>query len=806
MTQPGGGDLTLTTSLHGMAPDARRGIVRVHPAVLTALGARPWDVLRLQGAHLTGALVALAPEDAPRLDLACDELLLANLGLVNERPVQVRRMESYVAQQVVLTGAPELVGAVAPETLRLALLGKVVTRGDSVSLLPQDLALPDGFSAAQQDQARRALAIQVGPMWTSLVLRVVDGPEEPGIVTTESNVAWADGPSSGGSTAPRGVRLAPLPAAPTSRLGVWVPGAQSATPPSPATMRPSLGTPAMGDIPVTVTAAPAAEAPPAEDLPGLETQSASLTEWLDVDFHRSDLLRRLGAVPQTGVLLGGPAGSGKVSMVRRIAGNLGAGIVQVWCPALAAADPQVAASRLRQAMTQAKERPPCVVLLEDIEAIWPRGDMAPLKSLLQEEIRAAVATQGVAVVCTTSSPELVDPAIRHPGLLDHELSVALPDRATRRRLLDVIMRPLALDPDVHLDDVAARTPGFVAADLAHLGREAALAAAMRLGAPKPAVHETPPPATSDLTVKAVGDAPTTITMADLLSALERVRPTSMAESSLQIAHLTLDDVGDMVEVKQALTEAVLWPLQYPDTFSRLGIDPPRGLLLYGPPGCGKTYLVRAVAGSGEANVISVKGAELLSKWVGDSEAAVRELFRRARQAAPTLIFLDEVDALAPIRGGGSDSGVTDRVVASLLTELDGLASLRDVVVVGATNRPDRIDPALLRPGRLERMVFVPPPDAEARAAILRASSRKVPLDKDVDLDELAATTEGYSSADLSALVREAALTAMRASMSAGTVTAADMAAARRTVRPSLDPAQVAALAAFADEQAARVTP
>jgi transitional endoplasmic reticulum ATPase len=257
----------------------------------------------------------------------------------------------------------------------------------------------------------------------------------------------------------------------------------------------------------------------------------------------------------------------------------------------------------------------------------------------------------------------------------------------------------------------------------------------------------------------------------------------------------------MAEVKQTLTESVLWPLTYPDTFARLGVQPPRGVLLYGPPGCGKTYLVKAIAGTGKANVLSVKGAELLNKWVGESERAVRELFRRAREAAPTLVFLDEVDALAPTRGQSTDGGTTDRVVAALLTELDGVESLRNVVVIGATNRPDLIDPALLRPGRLERLVFVPPPDAQARAAILRASAKSVPLDSAVDLDELGAELEGFSAADCAALIRESALSAMRQSLDASTVTAEHVATARKRVRASLDPVQVSWLEAYASTHA-----
>ena len=293
----------------------------------------------------------------------------------------------------------------------------------------------------------------------------------------------------------------------------------------------------------------------------------------------------------------------------------------------------------------------------------------------------------------------------------------------------------------------------------------------------------------------------TLRLADLQGALEVIRPVSRGDSpDVSLGSITLDDVGDMVETKQALTETVLWPLQHPDTFTRLGVEPPRGVLLFGPPGCGKTFVVRALAASGRLSVHTVKGAELMDKWVGASEKAVRDLFARARESAPSLIFLDEVDALAPRRGQSTDSGVTDRVVASLLTELDGVEPLSDVVVLGATNRPDLIDPALLRPGRLERLVFVPPPDAAARGDILRASGKNVPLADDIVIDDLAADLDGYSAADCSALLREAALSAMRRDIDAATVTADDIAAARERVRPSLDAEQVENLRAYADRR------
>ena len=387
----------------------------------------------------------------------------------------------------------------------------------------------------------------------------------------------------------------------------------------------------------------------------------------------------------------------------------------------------------------------------------------------------------MALICTSSAPENLDQRLRDPDLCDRELSIGLPDNKIRRGLLGALLESVPTGT-IDLGAISARTPGFVAADLAALTREAALRAAAR---------------------SARDGEPPTLIEADLLGALEVIRPVSRSASpEVAVGSLTLDEVGDMVETKQALTEAVLWPLQHPDTFTRLGVDPPRGVLLYGPPGCGKTFVVRALAASGQLSVHSVKGAELMDKWVGSSEKAVRDLFDRARESAPSLIFLDEIDALAPRRGQSSDSGVGDRVVAALLTELDGVEPLRDVVVLGATNRPDLIDPALLRPGRLERLVFVPPPDADARAAILRTSSKSVPLAEDIDLDQLAAGLDGYSAADCAALLREAALAAMRRNIDAAIVTAEDVGVAQDKVRPSLDPAQVENLRQYAEKRGA----
>jgi transitional endoplasmic reticulum ATPase len=728
--------LTLTASLRPAALDARRGVVRVHPEVFTALGLRPGDPVTLTGRRTTAGIAALAERGASRALLYADDLILGNLGARDGGQVTIAPAPTTAARRVVLAGPADIQAVVSPEMLRLALLGKVVTVGDNVSLMPQDVASANNVRGLLE-AARRSLSNTIGYGFTSALVTVTAAePDSAALVTMDTVVAWRSGQ---------------------------------------ATHEPGT----VATQPGTVATQPAPEkAPSLEDLPGLRSQAHDLTELLDLGFHHGEVLSKLGTTVSLGVLITGPAGSGKSALVKTVAGAVGAGVTVLWAPEIAALTNESAAARLRTAAE--KVQIPGVLVIADVEALAPRDTPGPLATVFRQVIQGLLG-RGVAVVCTTSRPESVDPTLRSPGLLEHEIGVPLPDAAMRREQLAVLTRGMPLAEDVRLDDVAGRTPGFVAADLSALIREAGVRAALRQKAT---------------------DNPQ-VTMADFDGALEVVRPTSMAESSLELAKLTLDDVGDMAEVKEVLTESVLWPLSYPEAFARLGVQPPRGVLLYGPPGCGKTFLVKAIAGTGKANVLSVKGAELLSKWVGESERAVRELFRRAREAAPTLVFLDEVDALAPIRGQASDGGTTDRVVAALLTELDGVESLRNVVVIGATNRPDLVDPAMLRPGRLERLVYVPPPDADARAAILRAAAKDVPLAPDVDLAKLATELDRFSAADCTALIRQAALAAMRESLEASTVTAAHVAAARERVRPSLDPGQVAWLAAYAEQHSAR---
>ncbi len=721
--------------------------MRLHREVLDALGLRAWDAVRITGARVSAAVAACAPEGSAPGVLLADDVTMANLGVAEGAEVVVEPCEVSAARSVTVDGSRLARMSLSPHTLRMALLGKVFTVGDAVSLLPQDLAPPPGSDVSA---ARGALSRAIGATWTTELLTITaTEPSGPVAVGQSTVVSWR-----GEAPEP-----APVPQEEPRRQperGVAEPGGSNAVVGSDETRE---------------------EPPPVSDLVGAESVARRLTEWFDLAFRQPELLAKLGTSPRLGVLLSGPEGVGKATLVRSVAHAADVDVVSLEAPTLAVLEPDAAVARLSDAIFGVSAERPCVLLLTDVDALLPSSQPPPVATVVLDRLRAALARPRFAVVATTAHPESVDPRLRTVDLLDRELRLGMPDARTRTELLRVLLRDTPTEHGIDLGAVAERTPGFVAADLVALRRDAALRAALR---------------------HADDDEEPRVRQQDLLEAVESVRPISMSTTdTLATGGITLDDVGDMADVKQALTESVLWPLRYPDSFERLGVAPPRGVLIYGPPGNGKTFLVRALAGTGALNVFSVKGAELMDKWVGESERAVRELFRKAAEAAPSLVFLDEVDALAPRRGQSSDSGVSDRVVAALLTELDGVEPLRDVVVVGATNRPELVDPALLRPGRLERLIYVPPPDAEARGQILRAAARNTPLADDVDLDALAARLDGYSAADCAALIREAALAAMRESLAAAEVTARHLEQAQQTVRPSLDPVQLAEIEAYA---------
>jgi transitional endoplasmic reticulum ATPase len=440
---------------------------------------------------------------------------------------------------------------------------------------------------------------------------------------------------------------------------------------------------------------------------------------------------------------------------------------------------------IRKKFEEAEKNAPSIIFIDEIDAIASkreetRGEVERRVVAQLLALMDGLKTRGkVVVIAATNVPNILDPALRRPGRFDRELEIGVPNKEARKTILQIHTRNMPLAKDVNLNEFANLTHGFVGADLASLAKEAAMIVIRRVLPDLNAEEEEEIP--KDVLEKL------RISKKDFKESLRSVRPSALREVSVEIPNVKWSAVGGLDQVKQELKEAVEWPLKFPEAFLRLGVHPPKGILLYGPPGTGKTLLAKAVANESEANFISVKGPELLSKWVGESEKAVREIFKKARQTAPTIIFFDEIDSLAPRRGmGGSDSSVTERVVNQLLTEIDGLEGLQDIVIIGATNRPDIVDTALLRPGRFDRIILTPAPSKSGRLEILKVHTKGMPL-KDVDLDELADQTKGYVGADLESVCREAAILALREDINAKEVTMTHFEHALNQVTPSVTP-------------------
>jgi len=519
-----------------------------------------------------------------------------------------------------------------------------------------------------------------------------------------------------------------------------------------------------------------------EDIGGLKDAIQRIREMVELPLRHPELFRHLGIDPPKGVLLYGPPGTGKTLLAKAVANESNAHFISISGPEIMSKYYGESEKRLREIFEEAEKNAPSIIFIDELDSI------APNRNEVTGEVERRVVAQLLAlmdglkgrgeviVIGATNRPEAIDPALRRPGRFDREIEIGVPDREGRKEILLIHTRNMPLADDVDLDRLADITHGFVGADLAALVREAAMAALRRV-LPKIDLDAESVPLEVLEELK--------VTMNDFMEALKIVQPSALREISIEIPNVTWEDVGGLEDVKRELREVVELPLKNPDAFKRMGIEPPRGVLLYGPPGCGKTLIAKAVANESEANFISVKGPELLSKWVGESEKAVRMIFRKARQVTPAIVFIDEIDSLFPRRGIHADSGVSERVVSQMLTEIDGIHPLRDVVVIGATNRPDLIDPALLRPGRLERLVYVGPPDFQSRYQILKVLTRKVPLAKDVDLRSIALMTERYSGADLAALVREAAMAALREDINAERVEPRHFEIALSRVKPSL---------------------
>jgi transitional endoplasmic reticulum ATPase len=496
-----------------------------------------------------------------------------------------------------------------------------------------------------------------------------------------------------------------------------------------------------------------------EDIGGLDRELQLVREMIELPLRHPELFERLGIEPPKGVLLYGPPGTGKTLIAKAVANEVDAHFITLSGPEIMSKYYGESEERLREVFEEAQENAPSIIFIDEIDSIAPKRE--EVKGEVERRVVAQLlalmdgleARGQVVVIAATNIPEVIDPALRRGGRFDREIEIGIPDTKGRQQIFQIHTRGMPLAEDVDLGEYARSTHGFVGADIALLVKEAAMHALRRV-IPHINIEE-------DIPAEIIDQL--RVTNEDFLEALKHVEPSAMREVLVEIPDVKWEDVGGLEDVKAELAEAVEWPLKYPEVFDALETEPPRGILLFGPPGTGKTLLAKAVANESECNFISVKGPELLSKWVGESERGIREVFRKARQAAPSIIFFDEIDALLPKRGAyiGS-SHVTESVVSQILTELDGLEELNDVVVLGATNRPDMLDEALLRPGRLDRIIYVPPPDREGRKKIFEVYLRNEDiLASDIDIDELVERTEGYVGADIEALVREAKISAMR---------------------------------------------
>jgi transitional endoplasmic reticulum ATPase len=489
-----------------------------------------------------------------------------------------------------------------------------------------------------------------------------------------------------------------------------------------------------------------------EDIGGLKEEIQKVREMIELPLRHPEIFEKLGVEAPKGVLLYGPPGTGKTLLAKAVANESNAHFISISGPEIMSKFYGESEARLREIFKEAKEKAPSIIFIDEIDSIAPKREEVTgeverrVVSQLLSLMDGLEARGKVIVIAATNRPNALDPALRRPGRFDREIEIKVPDKKGRLEILQIHTRHMPLAPDVDLEKLASVTHGFVGADLEYLCKEAAMKALRRvLPSLKLDEEKIPPEVLNNLVV----------TMEDFENALKEITPSAMREVYLETPDVRWEDIGGLESVKRELMEAVEWPLKYPELYKRLGYQMPKGILLYGPSGTGKTLLAKAVATESEANFISVRGPELLSKWVGESERAVREIFRRARQAAPCIIFFDEIDAIAPIRGLGGDSMVTERVVSQLLTELDGIQPLSGVVVLAATNRIDMLDPALLRAGRFDKLLYVPLPDRAARLQILQIHTRGKPLKEDVDLAKIADATEGFSGADLAAVVNTA---------------------------------------------------
>jgi transitional endoplasmic reticulum ATPase len=693
-------EITLKVAEAISQKDVGQGIARLDPNVMDDLGIHERDLIEIVGERRTAAIALPSQTDIGLGVIRIDGLVRKNSGATIGGEVNIKKANATEAKKVVL--APTEDNIRVRGDVRGLFAGKVMVQGDIIgSQIRAPRPMGMGFNSIFDE------FMDVTPAMKEIKFAVIStSPKDIVIVGPNTEVQLHE---------------TPVDVSKIEGVGNLV------------------------DVSY-------------EDIGGLKEEVKKVREMIEIPLKRPELFEKLGIAPPKGVLMHGPPGTGKTLLAKAVASESDAHFIAINGPEIMSKYVGGSEENLREYFEEAEENSPSIIFIDELDAIAPKREetngeverrtVAQLLTLMD-----GLKSRGqVVVIGATNRPDSLDPALRRPGRFDREIEIGVPDSEERKEVLEIHTRNMPLAEDVDLDKIANTTHGFVGADLESLCKEAAMRVVRRILPEIQNDEEIP----KEVLEKIV------VTGSDFKNAQKEIEPSALREVLVQIPDVGWDDVGGLEDVKQELKEAVEWPLKHPETFQRLGIRPPKGTLLYGIPGTGKTLLAKAVASESEANFISVKGPELLSKWVGESEKGVREVFRKAKQASPTVIFFDEIDAIASTRSGNdTDSGVTKRVVNQLLTEMDGLEELEDVAIIAATNRPDILDAGLMRPGRFDRHIQVKEPDEETRISIFEVHTKGMPLASDVDIKKLAKNTEGYVGADIESVCREAAMLALR---------------------------------------------
>ena len=720
--------------VEALQDDVYKGVARIDPNLMRVMGLNRGDLISIIGGRETIAIVDRAyPADVGETIIRIDGLIRKNSRTSVGEQVRVKKVVAQPAKKVSI--APTQKGLMIhadPEIFKNGLLGRAVMKGDVISLggvqRRRDLmneGFPDIFGDLQ-DFFGNNFGFTGFQQMKFLVVSTAPG-NQPCIINEYTEVVLN----------PKAVE--------TSE-----------------------------DVLPDVTY---------EDIGGLTEEVKKIREMVELPLKHPEIFDKLGIEPPKGVILHGPPGTGKTLLAKAVANESEAHFILLNGPEVMSKFYGESEKRIRDIFEDAEKNAPSIIFIDEIDAI------APKREDVQGEVERRVVSQlltmmdglksrgRVVVIAATNRLNSIDPALRRPGRFDREVNICVPDKEGRLNVLKIHTRTMPLDKAVDLNSLAGKTHGFVGADLSALTKEAAMNVLRKILPELKLEDDEPiPPEVLDKII---------IRMEDFEDSLKVVHPSAMREVLVETPNISWNDIGGLEQTKGSLKEAVEWPIKYPKSFKTLGIRPPRGILLYGPPGTGKTLLAKAVAKESEANFIQVKGPSLLSMWVGKSEEGVRKIFERARQVAPCVIFFDEIDALAGKRGFDNGARVTERVLNQLLAEMDGLEEIKDITVIAATNRPDMLDPALLRPGRFDRIILVDVPDESSRKKILEVHTRNVPLGEDVNLNEIIKLTEGFVGADIEGLVRESAMNALRRDIKSRFVMKIDFEDAFQKVKPSV---------------------